>query len=242
MNDFKIEKAPSYYDQVYHSIREMIFNGIFKPGDRIYESKLASEFQVSRSPVREAIRSLEKEGLLLIDNKSKITVYQPSIRDIEDIYECRQALESFAARLATRRASVLELENMENILIEVRENIEKVDDNFTKNIISLNTEFHNLILCFSQNCRIQKQINDLQSLTYFYRSIDVYEKDRNMDIFNHHLEIFNFIKQRDEEKASQAMKDHIANDLNHLKNIIMMNYVVKLEDDGSIRSDSHQRN
>lgn len=221
MNNYKVEKAPSYYDQVYHSIKEMIFNGIFKPGDRIYETKIASEFQVSRSPVREAIRSLEKEGLLLIDNKSKITIYEPTIGDIEDIYECRQALESLATRLATRKASNEELHKMENVLLEAKENIEKLDDKLTKTIISLNSQFHNLILYCSRNSRLQKQINDLQSLTCFYRSIDVYEKKRNMDIFNYHFEIFNFIKQRDEEKASQAMKNHIANDLKHLKNLLI---------------------
>lgn len=60
MDNYKIEKAPSYYLQAYNSIKEMIFNGVLKPEDRIYESKIASEFQISRSPVREAIRSLFK--------------------------------------------------------------------------------------------------------------------------------------------------------------------------------------
>jgi DNA-binding GntR family transcriptional regulator len=224
MDNYKIEKAPSYYSQAYTSIKEMIFNGILKPGDRIYESKLASDFQISRSPVREAIRSLEKDGLLLIDNKSKITVYQPTIKDIEAIYECRQALESQAARLTTLKASDKELEKIENILLEAKENMEHFDDKLIKTIISLNTQFHNSILHFSQNNRLQKQSNDLNSLTYFYRSIDVYEHNRNMDIFNYHLKIFHFIKQRDEEKAAQTMYDHIANDLKHLKDILTMEY------------------
>jgi DNA-binding GntR family transcriptional regulator len=224
MNEYKIEKAPTYYNQAYNSIKEMIFNGIFKPGDRIYESKLASEFQISRSPVREAIRSLEKDGLLLIDNKSKITVYQPTIKDIEDIYECRQALESMAARITTRRASDDELEKIENILLEAKENIENFDGKLKKAIISVNTKFHNSILQFSQNNRLQKQSDDLKLLTNFYRSIDVYENSRNMDIFNYHIKIFHFIKQRDEEKAAQTMKDHIANDLNHLKDILTMEF------------------
>lgn len=229
MNNFKIERAPSYYDQVYNSIKEMIFNGVFKPGDRIYETKIASEFQVSRSPVREAIRSLEKEGLLSIDTKSRITVYEPTIMDIEDIYECRQALESLAARLATRNASDEELVMMENILIKTKENIDQAYDKPTKTVITLNSEFHNLILNCSRNKRLEKQINDLQSLTYFYRFIDIYEKKRSMDIFTYHLQIFNFIKQRDEEKASQAMKNHIANDLKHLKNVLKMEFKNKTE-------------
>lgn len=226
MDNYKIEKAPSYYSQAYNSIKEMIFNGILKPGDRIYESKLASEFQISRSPVREAIRSLEKDGLLLIDNKSKIIVYKPTLKDIEDIYECRQALESQAARLTTRKASDKDLGKIENILLETNEKIEHFDDTLIQSIISLNTQFHNLILNFSQNSRLQNQSSHLNLLTYFYRSIDIYEHNRNMDIFNYHLKIFHFIKKRDEEKAAQTMYNHINNDLQHLKDIISMNYTI----------------
>ncbi len=222
MNNYKIEKAPSYYLQAYNSIKEMIFNGVLKPGDRIYESKIASEFQISRSPVREAIRSLEKDGLLLLDDKSKITVYQPTKEDIENIYECRQALESQAARLTTRRASDMELDEINNILLEAQKNIEHDNDNLIKTIILLNTQFHNLILNYCQNPRLQKQSKDLSILTHFYRSIDIYEHERIMDIFNYHLEIFHYIKQRNEEKAAQTMYDHIGNDLKHLEDILLM--------------------
>jgi len=220
MDNYKIEKGPSYYNQAYNSIKEMIFNGVLKPGDRIYESKLATEFQISRSPVREAIRSLEKDGLLFLTDKSKITVYQPTKKDIEDIYECRQALESQAARLTTRNASDKELEQLENILLGTKKSIENFDAKLIRTVISLNTQFHNSILNFSQNSRLQKQSNDLSTLAYFYRSIDIYEHDRNMDIFNYHLEIFHYIKQRDEENAAKTMYNHIGNDLKHLKDIL----------------------
>lgn len=226
MNNYKIEKAPSYYLQAYNSIKEMIFNGVLKPGDRVYESKIASEFQISRSPVREAIRSLEKDGLLLLDDKSKITVYQPTKEDIENIYECRQALESQAARLTTRRASDMELDEINNILLEAQKNIEHDNDNLIKTIILLNTQFHNLILNYCQNPRLQKQSKDLGILTHFYRSIDIYEHERIMDIFNYHLEIFHYIKQRNEEKSAQTMYDHIGNDLKHLEDILSMECII----------------
>ncbi|CAB1239998.1 GntR family transcriptional regulator [Clostridium sp. WLY-B-L2] len=220
MDTYKIKQPVSYYNQVYKNIKEMIFDGIFKPGERIYESKLAAEFQVSRSPVREAIRSLEKDGLLCIDNKSRITVYKPTIRDIEDIYECRRALESMAARLTTVRASQDDLDKIEDVLMRTEENIRRFHDTDEKTIVLLNSKFHNLILCFSQNSRLQKQSDDLKSLIYFYRFIDVYGYKRRMDIYKYHLEIFNFIKQRDESMAAQVMDEHLANDLEHLKKVL----------------------
>ncbi|OPJ59306.1 GntR family transcriptional regulator [Clostridium chromiireducens] len=226
MENYKIEKGPSYFDQAYTSIKDMIFNGILKPGDRIYESKIASEFQISRSPVREAIRSLEKDGLILISDKSKITVYQPTKEDIENIYECRQALESQAVRLTTRKASDSELERIEATLFETQKNIENFDDKLVKTLILLNTQFHDLILNYSQNNRLRKQSKDLSALTYFYRSIDIYEHDRIMDIFNYHLKIFHYIKQRNEEKAGETMYNHIGNDLKHLEAILSIESII----------------
>lgn len=114
MNDYPIEKRPPYYEQFYHSIKKMIFEGKFKPGERINETQLAREFGVSKSPVREAIRVLEKEGLVLVDEKSKVVVYEPTMRDVEEIYFCRMALESFAVRLATEVASDEQMEQLFN--------------------------------------------------------------------------------------------------------------------------------
>ncbi|MDI3410135.1 GntR family transcriptional regulator [Bacillus sonorensis] len=85
---FSIQRPVSYHDQVHRYLKDMIIKGRYQPGERIYESKIAKELQVSRSPVREAIRTLEQEGLLLIDEKSKITVYEPTLKDLEDIYQC----------------------------------------------------------------------------------------------------------------------------------------------------------
>src|SRR4051794_17322207 len=86
MNGFMIEKPVPYYEQFYHSIKAMIFEGKFKPGERIIENKLAKEFNVSKSPIREAIRMLEQEGLIVMDEKSRMIVYQPTLKDVEEIY------------------------------------------------------------------------------------------------------------------------------------------------------------
>lgn len=129
----------------------------------------------------------------MLDSKSKITVYKPTKNDIENIYECRQALESQAARLTARKASDIELEEINKILLEAQRNIDNFDDNLIKTIISLNTQFHNLILSYCKNDRLQKQSNDLSILTCFYRSIDVYEHDRIMVILNALGSVFSIV-------------------------------------------------
>jgi DNA-binding GntR family transcriptional regulator len=214
---FKIEKPLSYYEQVYNSIKQMIFKGIFKPGDLIVESKLAEKFNVSRSPVREAIRSLEMEGLLIIDSKSRITVYQPTAKDVEDIYICREQLESLAAKLCCENATDEELSVIEITLSEAESYIENFDEKYVDTIISLNTRFHDLISEYSKNSRLQKQISGLRSLTNFYRGTYIQKRERYQQIVEEHKSIFNMIKERKAEDVYNSMKNHIQNDLEFMK-------------------------
>ncbi|MEH7389436.1 GntR family transcriptional regulator [Bacillus sp. JJ1474] len=220
MNTFEIEKPVRYYDQVYNSIREMIVQGVLKPGDKIFEAKIARELDISRSPVREAVRALEKEGLLVIDGKSRITVYKPTMKDIEDIYECRMALESLAARLTTRLASGQEIKRIENTVLNAKRYLDDAAKEQNRlALIGENTQFHDLITKYSQNVRLKKQLRDLYSLSHYYRVLNFQGENRELVVFNEHLEILNFMKRRDEEKASVMMRKHLETDLTHLKEI-----------------------
>ncbi|MBU8878777.1 GntR family transcriptional regulator [Bacillus sp. FJAT-29790] len=219
MNTFEIEKPVRYYEQVYNSIREMIVQGVLKPGDKIFEAKIAREFNISRSPVREAVRALEKEGLLVIDEKSRITVYKPTMKDIEDIYECRMALESLAARLTTRLASGQEIKRIENTVLNSKRYLDAADEQNRLALITENTQFHDLITKYSQNRRLKKQLRDLNSLSHYYRVLNFQGENREWVVFNEHQEILNFMKRRDEEKAAFMMRKHLETDLTHLKEI-----------------------
>ncbi len=218
--NFKIEKPLSYYEQVYLAIKQMIFKGIFKPGDTIVESKLAEKFNLSRSPVREALRSLEMEGLIAIDSKSKITVYQPTIKDVEEIYICREALEALAVKLCTEKASEEELSVIEITLSETKSYLENFDEKYVDTIILLNAKFHDLILEYSLNTRLQKQISGLRSLTNFYRGTFTQKRERYEEILEEHFKIFKLIKKRDSEDAYKEMAKHMKNDLKFMKKLM----------------------
>lgn len=218
MSDFSIEKPVPYYEQFYHSIKKMIFDGTYKPGDRIVETQLAKQFNVSKSPVREAIRLLEKEGLLLVDEKSRVIVYEPTIKDVEDIYFCRIALESFAVKLMVQTAAAAEIEEVEKILLETKKAIEENREAST--IIQLNGQFHQLIVQFTKNKRLQKQVNDLKSLTHFYRILNFQEHNRAAVILNEHYEIFTYIQKRESTAAAEAMIKHLKHDLKHLIEVL----------------------
>ncbi|MGG3799661.1 GntR family transcriptional regulator [Metabacillus fastidiosus] len=220
MNDFSVQKPVTYFEQIYEHLREMIFQGVYKPGDRIYEAKIAREFKISRSPVREAVRVLQNEGLLAIDDKSKITVYKPTIKDVEDIYQCRIVLESLAAKLTTELVSEDELQEIEGTLVLSKKFLESKKNQNDRSLIAENARFHDLITQYSQNNRLQKQINDLWSLSHYYRVLNFQGENRDWNVFNEHQEIFHHIKKRDSKKAEQAMAQHLTNDINHLKKIL----------------------
>lgn len=213
MSNFSVEKQVPYYEQFYHAIKQMIFDGKYKPGERINETQLAKEFNVSKSPIREAVRILEKEGLLVVEN-SKVVVYEPNLKDVKEIYFCRMALESFAVGLATRNIGDFEVEEIENTLIETEKAIEAKKDANT--IIALNEQFHNLILENTKNSRLQKQINDLKGLVYYFRILNFKGEHRAEEIVKQHRQIFTLIKDRDDKQASNEMIKHLELDVEHL--------------------------
>ncbi|MBS4210968.1 MULTISPECIES: GntR family transcriptional regulator [Neobacillus] len=219
MDSFSIEKPVRYYDQVYNTLREMIVQGDLKPGDSIYEARIARDLNISRSPVREAVRALEKEGLLAIDEKSRITVYKPTLKDIVDIYECRMVLESLAARLTTRLATAQELQNIEKTVIDSKQYLDVEGERNRQALIAENGRFHELIIKYSQNRRLKKQLRDLHSLSHYFRTLNFQGENREWIVYNEHQDILAQMKRRDEDKAAFMMNKHLETDLEHLKEI-----------------------
>lgn len=212
-----LEKQAPYYVQFYHMIKQMIFDGKYQPGDRINETQLAREHQVSKSPIREAIRILEKEGLLVVE-KSKVVVYEPNIKDVKEVYFCRQALESFAVRLTTEIASDAELQKIEDVLNQTESALSEGDD--SKTIIALNEQFHSLILEFTKNSRLQKQVEDLNGLVHYFRILNFTGDNRAHDILEQHRSIFSYMKERKADQAADEMMKHLDLDVQHLLEVL----------------------
>jgi DNA-binding GntR family transcriptional regulator len=215
MGNFSLEKAEPYYEQIYQTIKKLIFEGAYKPGERIYEAKIAKEFNVSRSPVREAVRAIEKEGLFVLNNKQQLVVYKPSIEDVKEIYLCRGGLESLAVKLATEQATDQELNELEVILDQTLKAIDGQSDN-KEEVILCNTRFHDHILKMSENKRLQKMLTELSALNYFYRVLNSDTVERKHTIYEEHLGIFKAMKERDTSRAMDRMYSHVDHDLEHL--------------------------
>ncbi|GLB60599.1 GntR family transcriptional regulator [Cytobacillus sp. NCCP-133] len=216
-NQKPLEKALPFYLQIQQTIKERIWHGEYKPGDRLYEAQLAKQFSISRSPVREAIRTLINEGLLIMDEKSQITVYKPALKDVKDIYGCRIALESAAVALAAERATESQIAELEGVLAGTKAAIERNDK---EEVVKWNTKFHEQIILICENVRLKKLVDELHSLTYYYRLLNIEGNERGLTILKGHKEIYTAIRDRDPEKAAKSLKEHTQEDLKNLIKLI----------------------
>jgi len=212
--DQSIKKSLPYHLQIYEILKEEIINGDFKPGERIYENKIAQKFCVSRSPIREALRILEQDELVVL-SQNRLIVNPMGYKDIEEVYECRMAVEPFAARLAVQNINeetILKLEE----LIETAKNYHK--NKLFSEIVDTNTEFHDIIIKMCGNNRLITISDRLRSLSLLSRRTEFKTFQRDDNYLTEHMDILNALRKRDGEAAERALRDHISNDVGFYRN------------------------
>lgn len=191
---------------VYKRLKQAIIQGGFKPGSRVVESRLAAALGISRTPVREAIHKLEREGLLRQDPRRGFFVAGLGRADIEETFGIRGVLESYAARLAAIRHVEGDLEPLEAKLEDYQECLDRGD---LGALPQINTEFHDLLYGLSRSPRLIKMINDLRDHIYRYRVVIL--KVRAMAELSHtdHRSMLMAMKQRDADRVERLVKDHL---------------------------------
>lgn len=172
MIDFDIQNHRPLREIVYEELRMQILTGKIKPGTRMMEIELAQDMDVSRTPIREAIRKLEKEGLVVIKPRKGAYASEVSIKDMVDILEVRGTLEGLAASYAAERMTSKEKEELIDISKKFDEAVARGD---MAEMISYDTKFHHLIVESSRNNHLIHMVEQLQELVLRFRYI--YYKD-----------------------------------------------------------------
>ena len=212
MNDIEVkivlgsERSRSAFHQSYEIIRDRILNGELPGGTKIVEEKIAGELGVSRTPIRESIRRLEHEGLIV--NKK---VVKPTEKDLRNRFQVRILLEGYSAQCA---ASYL-TENEINSLYECVEIGKK--GNFEE-IMGANERFHEIIVNASKNPVMIDIIDQMQSIIFLFRKTVVFYNRPHL--IDEHDEIYKAIKARDGQKAEFLMKKHLQADLDFCLHLI----------------------
>jgi DNA-binding GntR family transcriptional regulator len=192
---------------VFENLKEAIIRGEVAPGDRLVESRLADALDISRTPVREAIHKLEREGLLRKLPKGGFTVMNLSREDIKETFGIRCVLESYAARLAAQNYSEEELLPLEE---KIREFQQFLDKGRLDELPRVNTEFHSLFYALSRSPKLIKMINDLRDQIYRFRKI-LLKKDKWAETSNQdHMKMLDAIRERDLNLVERVVKQHIA--------------------------------
>lgn len=210
MSDYNLkEEVTDKYSlrgRVFHKIREDILNGKYKENDELREAAIGEELGVSRTPVREAFRQLELEGLIHIVPNKGAYVTGITSKDVGDIYMIRSLLEGLCARWATERISQEQMEEMEENVYLSEFHAEK---GHTQQIAVLDNRFHEILYEACDSKMLEHLLKDFHQYVYRVRKQTLAQDSRGNASNHEHREIMEAIKARDGERAAELAKLHM---------------------------------
>lgn len=211
MDDFLKVDVSEYLplrDVVFNTLREAILRGDLVPGERLLEVKLAKRLGVSRTPIREAIRKLELEGLVNMIPRKGAEVARISEKSLKDVLEVRRALEELAVEMACNR---IEPEKIDELEIAHRQFKEALESNDVTHIAERDVKFHEIIYEATDNQKLVQMINNLREYMYRYRVEYIKDKEKRIILIEEHKDILEALRTHDIKRAKLAMRKHIDN-------------------------------
>lgn len=201
LNDYKPLR-----EVIFNTIREAIIVGELKPGERLMEVQLAEKMGVSRTPVREAIRKLELEGLVEMIPRKGAHVAEVSVKDIMDVLEVRASLDGLATALAAERITEDEIKELNHVCTQFANYVEKEN---LQGSIKKDVEFHDIIYRSSRNDKLMQIANNLREQVQRFRVIYIKGYNTPKNIVAEHMDIIKAITEKDAEKARNFANEHI---------------------------------
>ena len=196
-------------DKAYGAIREGIITGRHLPGARLKEELLAEEAGVSRTPIREALRTLASEGLVQMIPNSGYFVTSWSNHDISRICAIRALLESEAAKLAASNINYAELQRLRDMANTMSDLAQNINPDSITQIVTINRDFHHLILTTADDERLLSMALQIIELPISFRNFHSYNPAEMRRSMAHHQEIVTAFEHHDADWASAIMRGHI---------------------------------
>lgn len=205
-------------DVVFNTLREAILKGDLKPGERLMELQLAAQLGVSRTPIREAIRMLEQEGLAVTVPRKGAEVAKMTLKGMEDVLEIREALDILACQLACDRIT-------EEQLASLAEKKKAFEDSLksgnVRAIAETDVAFHDVIYDATNNPKLVNMLNNLREQIYRYRVEYLKNADNYPKLIEEHNEIFDSLANRNQEHATSSIREHVKNQAIAVKEVII---------------------
>jgi DNA-binding GntR family transcriptional regulator len=189
-----------------------IFTGQLPGGTRLIEKELASQFEVSSLPIREALREIASMGLVELRPNRGAVVLDFNPDSLRDIYHVRMALESEATRLATPGIPRSDVETLEKAFLKMLAPAPR-NQAWSMRVVALDEQFHDLITTWAGRPRLSLEIHRYRQLAHFLdqdiREFQGYDSAKQEDSIRHHLTIVHALRQGDAESAALAMRTHL---------------------------------
>ncbi|MCK2004484.1 GntR family transcriptional regulator [[Brevibacterium] frigoritolerans] len=205
-------------DYAYEYIKQRILDGTYYPSQKLNESDLSEIIKVSRNTLKKAFMKLEQENLVKIEKNKGATIKSFSLDEIMNYLEIREVIEGLVARKTAENISDLHLESLEEILDKMQEHIQTNQfDEYSK----CNKAFHDIIYSASENPQAIEMIKVIKTQLQRVHFKTILVPGRKEDSLKEHIQILEALKKRDEKEAEEAVKFHIS----QIRNTIKNNYV-----------------
>ena len=204
-------------DVVFNTLRQAILRGELKPGERLMEIQLANKLGVSRTPIREALRKLELEGLVNMVPRKGAEVADITEKSLRDVLEVRKALEELSVQLACEKITEEEIEELKRVAERFKDTL---DDQDVTKIAEADVAFHDVIYTATDNQKLILLLNNLREQMYRYRVEYLKKEEAYPQLIAEHEELIDNISKRNKEEATRIMCEHIDNQVATVINVI----------------------
>ena len=193
-------------ERVYQALKHRILAGMLEPGSRLVELQLATEFAVSRTPVREALKRLTAEGLITVDPVRGIVVSDVDARELEEIFVVREVLDGLAARLAAGRVSSTDLTKLHLLMDMMRD---AVRTGQWEGMVQANIKFHDVLHQAAGNERLRHLTRNLLDFVRRFSNEAFASQERSAAVLAEHEEIIKAMEARDPDLAETVARRHV---------------------------------
>ncbi|MCP1673486.1 DNA-binding GntR family transcriptional regulator [Natronocella acetinitrilica] len=196
-------------DRVYGVIKKRILNGRYPPGSYVREATIGTELELSRTPIREALRRLVSEGWVEIIPHHGARVVSWTSRDVEEVFEIRALLEPHVVRRAASRISDEQLDTLSALADEMEGLAVDPDEDALEQIAALNSRYHGCLIDAADSPRLQRLLEALVQVPVGRRSFEHYSAEELQRSMQHHREMIRALAAGDGDWAAPIMRAHV---------------------------------
>ncbi len=204
-------------DVVFNTLRNAILRGDLKPGERLMEMHLANKLGVSRTPIREAIRMLEQEGLAVTIPRKGAQVAKMTEKDLQDVLEIRDSLDELAVSMACKRMTPEQLVELKESMHDFELATRTKD---VRKIVEADETFHNVIYRMADNPKLENIVNNLREQMYRYRYEYVKGNSTYSQLIEEHAAIIEGFERQDSQYVKNIMHTHLENQIEAVRMVI----------------------